>query len=171
MYAKNRGFLAANIRCLRLGKPHMRRHHVKRNVTRQRTVLVQDRLAKLVVAEPAAAIPLDRLGDSALLAVHDLLQPDCTMRLGVVAHLDADPPPPHLVRNRRSRPASQERIKNQIALIRRNLQHTLNQTLWLRRGKRRLPVKHLQDFLLRLVRMTDILVFKQIRRWHVADIF
>ena len=170
MYAKNGGFLTAHIRRLRLGEPHMRRHHVKRNVTRQRTVLVQDRLAQLVVTETASALPLHRLGDSALLAVHHLLHPNRAMRLRVFAHLDANPPPPHLVRNRRCRPAAQERIQHQVALVRRNLQNALDQPLWLRRRKRRLPVKHLQNFLLRLVRMSDILVFKQIRWWRTTNV-
>jgi hypothetical protein len=60
-------------------------------------VLIEHRHAQAIEAEAAAALPADGLGYAALLALDDLLQPRHTVGHGVVAHLDADVAPPHLV--------------------------------------------------------------------------
>ncbi|WP_295884334.1 hypothetical protein [uncultured Thiohalocapsa sp.] len=60
---------------------------------------VEHRLAEPAEPEAAAALAADRLRDAALLPVDDLAQPRRAMGLGMVAHLDADPAPTHLVRD------------------------------------------------------------------------
>ena len=54
-----------------------------------------------VVAETAAALPVHRFADAALVrAVDDLAQAGDNMRMAVLAQLHHDPAPPHLVGNR-----------------------------------------------------------------------
>src|SRR3546814_7443057 len=63
---------------------------------------VEHRLAQPIEGKAAAALPTQSLRNPALLAVHHLVQARRAMGHGVLAHLDPDPAPPHLVRHRRS---------------------------------------------------------------------
>ena len=67
-------------------------------------VLSQQRGGELEVAEAAAALPADRLGDAAgVLAVDDLLQTRNDVSVAVLAQLDHDPAAAHFVRDRAGR--------------------------------------------------------------------
>ena len=100
-----------------IGEALMERHGRRQHFGIVR--LVDDRLAervnankrrrKFIEAISAAALPVHGLRDTtAILARDHLVEPHLAMRIGVVAHLNANPPPPHLMRNRRGRPRSQE---------------------------------------------------------------
>jgi len=59
--------------------------------------LIKDWLAQAEEAEAAAALPVDCLGDAALLAIHHLFQARDAVGDGVLAQLNADVAPAHLV--------------------------------------------------------------------------
>ena len=78
-------------------------------------LLVENRLAQPVEAEPAAALPAHRLRDAALLPLDHLAQPRDAVRDRVLAQLDADVAPPHLVRHGRGRAGAEEGVEDQVA--------------------------------------------------------
>lgn len=84
---------------------HDLRHHAvstwaRTGAGRDMAVLVEHRQTELVETEASPALPSNSLGNATLLALDDLLQPRHAMSQGVVAHLNTDVAPPHLVRNR-----------------------------------------------------------------------
>ncbi len=61
-------------------------------------VFFQQRRRQPVVAESAAAFPVDRLGNAArVIAVNDLLQPRNDMGVAMIAQFHHDPAPAHLL--------------------------------------------------------------------------
>ena len=91
----------------------------------------KDRLAQAVEAEAAAALPAHRSRDAALLPLDDLAQPRDAMGDRVLAQLDADVAPPHLVRHRRGRAGAEEGVEDQVAGVGGDLEDAFNQPLWL----------------------------------------
>ncbi len=71
--------------------------------------------AEAIEAKPAAALPVDAFGDAALLAFDDFVQARDAMRDRVLAQLNADVTPPHLVRDRRRCARAEEGIEDEIA--------------------------------------------------------
>ena len=99
----------------RLGEPDVRGQVREADRRVDAPLLVEDRLAQPVEAEPAAALPAHRLRDAALLPLDDLAQPRHAVRDRVLAQLDADVAPPHLVRHRRGRAGAEEGVEDQVA--------------------------------------------------------
>ena len=64
-----------------------------------RAAVVEDRCAEAHEAEAAAALPVHRLADAALLAVEHFFQARHAVRLRMLAHLNADPAAPHFLGN------------------------------------------------------------------------
>src|SRR5690606_19288980 len=93
------------------------------------TVGVEHRLAQPHEAKATAALPAHRLRDPTLFAFHDLLQAGQTMRARVLAHLDADPAPAHLVRHRGGGAGAEEAVEDEVAWVGGDLQDTLDQPL------------------------------------------
>ena len=61
-------------------------------------VLLKQRRGQVVIAEPAAALPLHGLGDTAgIFAVDYLPEPRNDVRVAVLAELDHDPAAAHLL--------------------------------------------------------------------------
>ena len=58
---------------------------------------IKSQLAQPVEAEPAAALPANGLGDTTLLTIHYLAKARDAVGDGVLAQLDADVAPAHLV--------------------------------------------------------------------------
>ena len=81
----------------------MRRQHREEDARVDVVALVEDGRAKAAEPKPASALPADRLRNAALLAIHDLLQARHAMRHVVLAQLNPNPAPSHLVRHRRRR--------------------------------------------------------------------
>ena len=77
--------------------------------------LVEHRRTEAIVAKPATTLPADALGDTGLLAVNDFPQTRNAMADGVLAHLDTDIPPAHLMRHRSRRAGSEEGVEDEIA--------------------------------------------------------
>ena len=69
------------------------------NVGIDLVVGIEHRRAEREKAKATAALPVHGLADAALLAFDNLLQSRQAVRDGVLAHLDADPAPAHLVRD------------------------------------------------------------------------
>src|SRR3546814_18172906 len=59
-----------------------------------------------------------------------LVQARRAMGHGVLAHLDPDPAPPHLVRHRRGGAGAEKRVEHKIAGVRGDVKDTLDETFW-----------------------------------------
>ena len=71
---------------------------------------------QLVVAEAAAALPIDSLGDAAgVFAVDYFLEAGHAMSVAVVAKFDADPAAAHLVGDGGSRAGAEEGVEDKVA--------------------------------------------------------
>ncbi len=82
-------------------------------------VLVEEAGGKFVVFEAAAALPVDGLGDAALVcAVADLLESGEAVGLAVVAKLDADPSAAHFMGYGCGCAGAEEGVENEICWIR-----------------------------------------------------
>ena len=99
MQAEQRGLPVSVPRPSGLAEPHVRGENGVANVPPDVPFLVERRGAEPVEAKPAPALPADGLGDAALLAFDDLAQARRAVGDGVLAHLDADVAPAHLVCN------------------------------------------------------------------------
>ena len=76
---------------------------------------VKNRRAQAGKTKAAAALPAHRRADAALLAGYHLLQARQAVRGGVLAHLDADPAPAHLVRHGGGGAGSEEAVEDEVA--------------------------------------------------------
>src|SRR5438309_1871047 len=95
---------------IRLCEPDVGGQRVERNGRVDPPAGVERGRAKPVVAVTAAALPRDCFADAALLAIDDLVEAWLAMRLGVVAHLNADPAASHLVGHSGSRAGTEEAV-------------------------------------------------------------
>src|SRR3546814_7451855 len=91
---------------------------------------VEHRLAQPIEGKAAAALPTQSLRNPALIAVHHLVQARREMGHGVLAHLDPDPAPPHLVRHRRGGAGDEQRVDNKNAGACGEVKDALDETLW-----------------------------------------
>ena len=72
---------------------------------------IENRIAHGVKSEPAAALPVHGLADTAMiLAVDDFFQARNNVRMAVLAQLDHDPATAHLVRDSAGGTGAGERI-------------------------------------------------------------
>lgn len=77
-----------------------------------KSVLIDKGGGKLIEAVASAALPILGFGNTTLiLAGNHLIQPHLAVSVGMVAHLNADVPPPHFVGNSNCRTGAEERIK------------------------------------------------------------
>ena len=88
---------------------------------------VEDRRAQAHKAKAAAALPVHRLADAALLAVNHLLQARQAVRGGVLAHFDADPAPAHLVRDGGRGAGAEEAVEDEVVGVGGDVQDALEQ--------------------------------------------
>ena len=114
------------------------------------------RCAQPAKPEPAAAFPADRLRNAALLAVHDLLQPRHAMRHRMIAQLNPDPAPPHLVRHRRRGAGTEKGVEHQVAGVAGDRDDLEEKALRFRCRKRSILLEKLEDFLLRFFCITYV---------------
>ena len=89
---------------------------------------VEDRRAQAGKPEAAAALPSHRRADAALLAIHHLLQARQAVRGGVLAHLDANPAPAHLVGDGCGGAGAEEAVENEVAGVGGDVEDALQQT-------------------------------------------
>ena len=88
-------------------------------------VLFQQRRGEAVVAEAAAALPADGLGDAAgIVAVDHLLQARDDVGVAVLAQLDHDPASPHLVGDGAGGAGTGEGVENEVTRISRDSQES-----------------------------------------------
>ena len=86
-------------------------------------VFVEHWSAEFHEAKTAAALPVHRLADAALFAVNDFLQARQAVRGSVVAHLDADPAPAHLVRDGGGGAAAEEAVEDEVVGLGGDVEH------------------------------------------------
>ena len=131
MQAEQRGFPVSVPRPSGLAEPHVRGENGVANVPPDVPFLVERRGAEPVEAKPAPALPADGLGDAALLAFDDLAQARRAVGDGVLAHLDADVAPAHLVRNGSGGAGAEEGVEDEVALVRCYVKHARHELLGL----------------------------------------
>ena len=90
------------------------------------TVIHNQRRREAVVTKTAAALPIHRPGNTALVfTVDDLLQTRNDMRMTMLAQFHHNPAPPHFVRDCAGSAGTGEGIKNKVAGVGSNVQNTL----------------------------------------------
>ena len=114
-------------------------------------VLVDEGGGQLIKAVSAAAFPVPRLGDAAwVISGDDLVQAYLAVGVGMVAHLNADIPPPHFVGDGGGGAGAEEGVQNQVTGVGGNVDDALNKTFWLWRIKDVVYSKKRKDFFLSL---------------------
>ena len=90
-------------------------------------ILFQQRRRQTQVAEPATALPIHGLADATLIrAVDNLLQARHDMGMAVLAQLDHDPAPTHLVRHGAGGAGAGEGIEDEVARIGGDMDYSFN---------------------------------------------
>ena len=78
---------------------------------------IKSQLAQPVEAEPAAALPAGGFGDATLLAIHHLFKARDAVGDGVLAQLDADVTPAHLMRNSSRGSGAEKGVEHKVARV------------------------------------------------------
>lgn len=107
--------------------PDKGRQRGKTHIGVNAAVGVKNRCAQARKAKTAAALPVHRAADAALLARDHLLQPGQAVRGGVLAHFDADPAAAHLVRHGGRGAGAEEAVENQVAGVGCDMEDALEQ--------------------------------------------
>jgi hypothetical protein len=135
-------------------------------------VLFQQRRRQAVVAEAATALPAHCFGNAAgVFAVDDLLQARNDMRMTVLAQLDHDPAPAHLVGDGASGAGAGEGVEDEVAGVGGDVDDPIQKPLRLWRVKGKLFPKQNVHFLLRLVGMSSLLVWPPCIRDNRCRVF
>lgn len=100
--------------------PDKGRQVSKTNVGMQVAIGIEQRGTKLQRAKAAATFPAHGLADATLFTVDYLVQPRQAMRERMLAALDADPAPAHLVRDGGGGAAAEEAVEDEVIWIRCN---------------------------------------------------
>lgn len=98
----------------RFRKPHMRGEGGEGDAGVDRAIAIKHRRTKPVKGKAAAALPAHRLADPALFAVDHFGHARCAVGDSMIAHLNPDPAPPHLVRygGGETEPKKESKIKS-----------------------------------------------------------
>ena len=147
----------AGPRPARLAEPHVRGEDRKADVRLDPSFLVEHGRAEAIEPEPAPALPTDPLGDPARFPFDHLAEARPAVGDRVLAHLDADPAPAHLVRDRGGGTRAEEGIEDEVAGVGGNMDYPFNQPLRFRRQKDIRP-KERQNFLLGFLSMAYVVI-------------
>ena len=110
-------------------------------------VLLQQAWGQLIELEAAAAFPVLRLADAALVgAVGDHLQARIAVGVGVVAQLNADISPAHLLRHGRRGARTEETVENEVAGVAAQCEDTLYKAFWFGSFKNIIYIKSYLNF-------------------------
>ena len=93
-----------------------------------------------------------------LQAVEVSAGPELAAEARVLAHLDADVAPAHLVRDRGGRAGAEEAVEHEVAGVRGDVEDALYKSLWLRCSKDHVATKNLGDLLLCLTVVPHLVV-------------